>query len=68
MADKVYVSVNGDVAEVVMGKPYPKDALFFFSIEKSPTDYRRQKDKAYEEVSASIEKMMEKISRRTAHI
>lgn len=67
MARKVYVSINGDVTDAVKGIRYPKHALIFSPIEKSPTDYRKQKDLAYEEVSSSLEKMMEKINKRTAN-
>lgn len=63
MARKIYVSVNGDVTEVVKGIEYPKHALIFSPIEKSPKDYRKQKESAYEEVTASLEKMIEKISK-----
>lgn len=66
MARKVYVSINGDVTEVVKGIQYPKHALIFSPVEKSPKDYRKQNEIAYEEVSTSLEKMIEKISSRTA--
>ncbi|RAU99511.1 hypothetical protein [Paenibacillus sp. YN15] len=65
MAGKAYVSINGDVTEVVKGKQYPKHALIFSPIEKSPKDYRKQKELAYEEVSSSIERMIEKISNKS---
>ncbi|MDF2936814.1 MAG: hypothetical protein K0Q90_2187 [Paenibacillaceae bacterium] len=64
MARKAYVSVNGDVTEAVKGKQYPKHALIFSPIEKSPKDYRTQKELAYEEVSSSIERMIEKIGNK----
>lgn len=64
MARKAYVSINGDVSEVVKGKQYPKHALIFSPIEMSPKDYRKQKEKAYEEVSSSIERMIEKIGNK----
>ncbi|MBO9608942.1 MAG: hypothetical protein J7639_23505 [Paenibacillaceae bacterium] len=67
MAKKVFVSINGDVTEVVKGKHYPKNALIFAPIEKSPIDYSKQKDIAYEEASNSLEQMMKKIDKRTAH-
>lgn len=64
MAAKVFVSINGDVKEVVKGAQYPKSALLFSPIEKSSNDYRRKKEKAYEETSASIEKMMQKLNKQ----
>ncbi|KAA8997226.1 hypothetical protein F4V43_18220 [Paenibacillus spiritus] len=64
MAAKVFVSIDGDVKEAVKGARYPKNALVFSPIERPSGDYQRKKELAYEETSASIEKMMEKLNRR----